>query len=151
MSSSCRSKIKYISWVLLLLYTGFMIYVLFISAYYNRVAGAVSYNLMPFRTIGMYLRNYRSFGLELWATNLLGNIIVFMPLGILPSIISKGLRSIFKILLLTMLLSLTVELLQLALRVGSFDIDDIILNTIGGGFGYIAYRVAGTLYPRLKD
>lgn len=151
MTSNKRSKMIYISWGLLLIYTGFMIYVLFISSYYNRVARSPSYNLIPFKTIGMYMRNLRAFGLEIWATNLLGNIIVFMPVGILPSVISKGYRSIFKILLLTMLLSLTVELLQLVLRVGSFDIDDIILNTIGGGLGYIVYCLSGAIYPRLKD
>ena len=38
-------------------------------------------------------------------------------------------------------LSLLVELIQLVTKVGSFDVDDIILNTIGGAIGYIVYKV----------
>ena len=39
------------------------------------------------------------------------------------------------------LLLLAVELAQLVLRVGSFDVDDIILNTLGAWIGYIAFRL----------
>ena len=34
-------------------------------------------------------------------------------------------------------MSLTVEILQLILRVGSFDVDDLLLNTLGGALGYV--------------
>ena len=33
--------------------------------------------------------------------------------------------------------TLGVETLQLVLRVGSFDVDDILLNTLGTVFGYL--------------
>lgn len=42
--------------------------------------------------------------------------------------------------LLTLLLSLSIEVMQLILRVGVFDIDDIILNTAGGTIGYSIMR-----------
>ena len=35
--------------------------------------------------------------------------------------------------------SLLVELTQLIARTGSFDVDDLILNTFGGLIGYILY------------
>ena len=38
-------------------------------------------------------------------------------------------------------LSLTIELVQLITRVGSCDVDDIILNTIGGVIGYILWSI----------
>ena len=41
-------------------------------------------------------------------------------------------------------LSLLVELLQLVFKVGSFDVDDLFLNTIGGLLGYLVYK--GLLY-----
>ena len=41
-------------------------------------------------------------------------------------------------------LSLLVELLQLVFKVGSFDVDDLLLNTIGGLLGYLVYK--GLLY-----
>ena len=34
-------------------------------------------------------------------------------------------------------LSLVVEILQIVFRVGSFDVDDLILNTLGGMLGYL--------------
>jgi glycopeptide antibiotics resistance protein len=43
--------------------------------------------------------------------------------------------------LLSFLFTLGIELTQLVLRVGSFDVDDIFLNTVGGILGYLAYQV----------
>lgn len=36
-------------------------------------------------------------------------------------------------------LSLLVETIQLVTKVGSFDVDDLLLNTIGGVCGYLVY------------
>ena len=36
-------------------------------------------------------------------------------------------------------LSLVVELIQLITKVGSFDVDDLLLNTVGGMFGFVIY------------
>ena len=44
-------------------------------------------------------------------------------------------------------LSLLVELLQLVFKVGSFDVDDLFLNTIGGLLGYLVYRQRGNSFP----
>ena len=135
------NKFILICWLLFLSYIAFMIHVLFISSYYNRVPRDISYNLTPFRTIGMYIKYFRSFNIEIWLTNLLGNVVVFMPLGILLPIIYRKARGFFSILLITMITSFIVECTQLVLRVGSFDIDDIILNTLGGIIGYLTYKL----------
>ena len=39
------------------------------------------------------------------------------------------------------LLSLTIEITQLLTRVGSFDVDDLILNTAGGIAGYLLFYI----------
>ena len=39
-------------------------------------------------------------------------------------------------------LSLVVELLQLIFKVGSFDVDDLLLNTVGGMLGFLVYFLA---------
>ena len=39
------------------------------------------------------------------------------------------------------LLSLTVEVIQLVTKVGCFDVDDMILNTLGAAFGYVLFRI----------
>jgi hypothetical protein len=43
-------------------------------------------------------------------------------------------------------LSLVVELLQLVTKVGSFDVDDLMLNTLGGLFGFFVYCAAARGY-----
>ncbi len=73
--------------------------------------------------------------------NFFGNIFAFLPLGFFSSLLFKRLRSIGMILLLSMGVSVTVELLQLTFKLGSLDIDDVILNTLGGTIGYITFKL----------
>ena len=61
-----------------------------------------------------------------------------MPLGILLRLKSTGF--IFSV-QMVLYGSLTIELVQLFSKKGSFDIDDLILNTIGGLLGFIITNV----------
>ena len=70
--------------------------------------------------------------------NLAGNILIFVPYGFFISMASRS-RGFFKTLFFSMGLSLCVEITQLFSRVGSFDVDDILLNTVGGVVGYIIF------------
>ena len=76
--------------------------------------------------------------------NIWGNIIAFMPFGSFLPIYSKRCRNVWMTVLYSFELSLLVELLQLVFKVGSFDVDDLLLNTIGGLLGYLVYK--GLLY-----
>lgn len=67
------------------------------------------------------------------------NILIFIPLGIYVEILFD--RWMFgKKLLLFFLLSLVVEGFQYLLRVGAFDVTDIITNTLGGITGWIIFK-----------
>ena len=44
---------------------------------------------------------------------------------------------------MVLLVSLSFELVQLLAGLGSFDVDDLILNTTGGIAGYILYKLIG--------
>lgn len=77
--------------------------------------------------------------------NILGNIIAFIPFGIYLPYMSKSGIGLIATFLYTFSLSLTIELVQLITRVGSCDVDDVILNTLGGVAGYIIWRVYVTL------
>ncbi len=97
------------------------------------------YNLRPFATIGHYLQMY-DFSSGVWVINIIGNIGVFAPLGILLPIALRGnaLRS-----LMTFYFALLcLETVQLLWRRGSFDVDDLILNGIGYGIGFGIYKAA---------
>lgn len=98
------------------------------------------YNIIPLQTVRLYFEHADSFDVKYWIVNMVGNVAVFMPFGlVLPYLL--GMRFIrFSLLFIASLFIL--ELLQLLLRRGSFDIDDIILNTIGAWLGYILYRLS---------
>ena len=104
-------------------------------------------NLIPFRTIIDYLFNedviVRSFAFS----NIMGNIAIFIPLGIyIPLLINK--KSIFTNSAIVALISLCVEIVQYILAIGTADVDDIILNTIGGLLGILIFKL---VYLIFKD
>ncbi|WP_132054595.1 VanZ family protein [Pseudocnuella soli] len=69
--------------------------------------------------------------------NIIGNILLFMPFGFLAPIVLPFVRSLKAIVLFTAAFSLTAEMIQFVLKIGVFDIDDVIFNLIGGTLGYL--------------
>jgi len=67
------------------------------------------------------------------------NVVIFVPLGIYSGILVKRWTFSEK-LLLFFLLSLTIEGLQYILRLGAFDVTDIITNTLGGIIGFLIFK-----------
>lgn len=95
-------------------------------------------NLVPLREILRY-----RFGSRLFIKNVIGNVVMFIPYGIFVSIYAK-LEKPFHAICLVLFASVTVETTQLMIgRV--FDIDDIILNVIGGFIGYGIYTLMNTI------
>lgn len=73
--------------------------------------------------------------------NLGGNVIGFIPFAaLLPSSVG-GRPGFFRTMFIGFELSLMVELSQLVLKVGSCDVDDVLLNTLGCCLGYGLYRL----------
>lgn len=66
-----------------------------------------------------------------------GNIVWFVPWGFLIPMIYKNNK--FFVFLSGFAFSLAIEILQFALKKGLFEIDDLILNTIGAILGYSLY------------
>lgn len=75
--------------------------------------------------------------------NIVGNVVCFMPFGFLLPTISKSkiVKNVVGVFFCTVLFTTAIETIQLVTKVGAFDIDDIILNTIGGILGYLVMRV----------
>lgn len=89
-------------------------------------------NYIPFTEILRY-----EFGSTMFIYNVLGNIVLFMPFGYFISYYIKA-KKITPLFIVTLLVSSSVELVQL--KIGrSFDVDDIILNVLGGLMGYLLY------------
>lgn len=130
---------------LTLLYAALMIYLLFFRApaftdepYREQLYDHL--NHIPFRTIRLYLRLFRPptrpWLVRLATVNLLGNILLFIPLGLFPPLLSEKLRRFWKTALLAAGIMALVELLQMLLLVGTCDVDDLILNVLGAALGY---------------
>lgn len=109
--------------------------------------GVYTANLIPFKTIKMYIKYYYSInGFD----NLFGNILAFVPFGIfVPAIFFKMDKSGF-VLLHAFWLSLCIELFQLVSHFGEFDVDDILLNCLGAMLGYAFYRIYKNAYLAWK-
>ena len=98
---------------------------------------AYNYNLHFFDFINQW--NNRGIDMTL-LVNVLGNIMLFVPLSIILLNYCKCLNNI-NIIFINFFTSLSFELIQLSTGWGTFDIDDILLNTIGGIIGLIIYRL----------
>lgn len=72
--------------------------------------------------------------------NIIGNIVMFMPIGFLLPLIYTKINSYKKVLVIGFCTSLLIELSQLFLTRGT-DVDDLILNTLGSILGYLAFTI----------
>ena len=146
MSKKQEKKARTLGKVLFVLYIGFLIYFLFLSDWYGRkgVMDEYRYNLELFKEIRRFIVYREQLGAFAVFSNLFGNILIFVPFGFFIAMASSS-RSFFKALFNSLGLSLCVEILQLVTRVGSFDVDDILLNTIGGMLGYIVFMICNLI------
>ena len=149
MAATVRKGIKISGVCLFLLYLTGLVYFLFFAEEYGRSAAVVGYNTRPFREILRYLRYWKILGLRTVILNLAGNVIGFMPFGALLPIFSRQMRRPWKITLLSFEISAIIEISQLVLQVGCFDVDDMILNTLGGLLGYLGVWASNRWYFRL--
>ncbi|MGG9964141.1 VanZ family protein [Ferruginibacter sp. SUN106] len=152
--------IKKFSWVLLLIFLLVLTKVIlfkgspryyknyFRTTYHNYTVaeGKRKANFKPFATIKLFYES-RRLNMEYKVSNLLGNILLFIPLGFLLPLLVKRFRNVFVILLTGFLLSLFYECTQLVTGIGVFDVDDMILNTTGTLIGIIIFYILKSLFP----
>lgn len=96
-------------------------------------------NIVPFKTISEYFQRMteHTINTDIVVTNLLVNLILFLPMGMaIPVLCEKKINKFWKFLLFIIFLTFLIEIIQFITLMGSTDIDDIILNTIGGCIGY---------------
>lgn len=134
--------------VLFGIYCAVMLYLLFNRSgaiegidYWEQIS--MSYSLTPLKTIRQYLRllGLRPHLQRLAVINLVGNVVMFIPLGALLPMVFEKLRAYWKAFLCTAGIIIAVELTQLFTLLGSCDIDDLLLNLLGASMGYGLYRL----------
>lgn len=90
-------------------------------------------NLVPF----VHLFDYDNVRDIIW--NVVGNMIMFIPTGIVLPVVYKKLNCFWKVIAVGALISLFIEILQLPFPSRASDVDDLILNTMGVAIGYGIY------------
>ena len=143
MNAKGRRRIRIFGKICFILYIGFIIYFLIFSDWYGRTITGMEdyhYNFVLFKEIKRFWEYRNQVGLFAMFTNLFGNVLIFMPFGFFLPMASRY-RSFFATLLWSFLLSLGVESFQLVSKVGCFDVDDLLLNTIGGIAGHIVFMI----------
>lgn len=124
---------------------GFVAYImcLFYVVTFQDVSWSTS-NFIPFKEMFRY-----ELGTKIFFKNVGGNMLMFVPFGFFVSYFLK-LEKKYSIILLTILTSLTIETTQLMIgRV--FDIDDIILNIVGGFVGFLIYHLIHKFKDKLPE
>ncbi|MGK5652710.1 VanZ family protein [Brevibacillus formosus] len=117
-------------------YTILIIFFMFLA--FNRLDGATSVEGYTFILVpeGVPLKfpelNYS------WIVDF-GNIAAFIPFGILIPLLYRV--RFGKFISLFVLAILVLEIFQALTYLGSFDVNDVISNTLGAAVGYVAYRV----------
>ena len=139
-----KNKEKFVLYKDLMFYF-FVTYILclFYVVTFQDVSWSTS-NFIPFKEILRY-----SIGSSLFYKNVLGNMVMFVPFGFFVSYFLK-LEKVYSITLITLLTSITIEITQLLIgRV--FDVDDLLLNLVGGVFGYLLYELIHKVRIKLPN
>jgi glycopeptide antibiotics resistance protein len=128
--------------LLLLVYGLCILYWMFLGfgRSHSNLYGEISYNVRPFHTIGNYIMNDHHYNFNTWFINIFGNIGIFAPYGFFIPGLFKWFRIYARFISLFVAIIFVLELLQMVLRVGSFDVDDIILNSLGVTLGFVVYK-----------
>lgn len=108
-------------------------------------------NLIPFNTIKDALTGS---SLSVAVYQIGGNVILLFPLGCFLPLLFKRMRQAKCVIVSGFIASLIIETSQftisslIGLTYRSFDIDDLILNTVGVGLGFIFYKF---VYPIVRQ
>lgn len=129
-----------------LLMLSFIIYILclFQIVTFQDAVTWSSNNFVPFKEMFRY-----QIGSRLFIKNVLGNIILFLPFGFFTAYY-LDIKKPYLIIILTLIASTSIEFVQMSIgRV--FDIDDIMLNTIGGIVGFYLFSILSQIGKTLPN
>ncbi len=101
----------------------------------QRVERREHVNLKPFEMFSIYSKFDRQ---------VVGNFVMLMPLGIFLPLINRTLRKfsgLLAVFFVCLMVSVLIELMQLATGFRSADVDDVILNVAGGCVGFLIYQM----------
>lgn len=132
---------------LLIGFACYMTALIFVTLFtHNYYTYGRSSNLIIFSSIRLMLRSGSS---ALILKNIVGNVLLFLPLGFLLPLIIRSKQGFAWQLLFGVLVSLAIELCQYLFAARIFDIDDILLNTLGTVFGRLTLLIGRAVKQKL--
>lgn len=146
-----KRRMRRCLWSILLYYLAILSVLLFFGGlfYLDRVWGG-PVNLKPFYTIRNFFVHYRRTGSLSSLFNLLGNIAILVPLGVLLPVMFRSMRRFWIFLPLVAGIAVGIEYLQWCTATGIADVDDSILNFIGAAAGYFVTRLCQLIYHLIR-
>lgn len=124
-----------------------LIFVIYLLMFFQIVTyqDVISYgnNFIPFKELTRY-----QFGTSLFFKNIIGNILLLVPYGFFASYYLR-LEKKRSALILVFVVSLSIEIVQLVIG-RCFDVDDILLNMVGGMTGYFIYKILDMISNKMS-
>ena len=135
MKKDYRKALRVCSKILFGIYIICLAYFLFFAESTGRTFEGRSYhyNLELFKEIRRFIVYRHTLGTRAVVLNLFGNIVAFIPFGFFLPVLYPKCRSVLFTVFFSFECSLMVS------KVGSFDVDDMLLNTVGGFLGCLAF------------
>lgn len=103
------------------------------------------FSLVPFASISQLIRDTPP---AVAFENIVGNLLLFVPIGVLLPVLFMRLRSLVPLLWRSAAISLAIETTQMLTGARAVDIDDVILNTTGAALGFAVFSAATALLNR---
>lgn len=147
-----NKKDKYL-YILLGLYIALLVYFMFFGfGRPGRIEKVQEFRYsFEFTQIPLWLPNHFTIDIiKLWIFSL-GNLLAFVPFGILvPKVFEKYIKSYFQFIGLFLFFISCFEILQMVTYLGSFDVSDIVINTMGATIGFCSYRISRRMNTPMK-
>ena len=132
-----KNRHRKLGFLLFVLYLVLLTYFLFFAEEMGRSPDAraeYSYNLTLFKEIRRFIVYRHLLGYRAFLLNVVG--------------IWERMKRWYTVTVLGFVFSLCIETIQLVCRVGSFDVDDLLLNTIGALAGYLIFCMLKGVWDR---
>jgi glycopeptide antibiotics resistance protein len=134
-----RNKtVKTVLFILFVIYCAALAFVLFFPNLHRYSHGSRLYNITPFAAVSELIGRLieGTINADIVVRNIGVNILLFVPMGAFLPVLFKKLRKFRWVILVCFSATVAAELIQFIFILGSFDVDDIILNTAGAAAGY---------------
>ena len=146
-----KNRHRKLGFLLFVLYLVLLTYFLFFAEEMGRNPGVraeYSYNLTLLKEIRRFIVYRHLLGYRAVLLNIAGNMAAFVPFGFFLPVIWEPVKKWYTTTVLGFVFSLCIETVQLVCRVGRFDVDDLLLNTIGTLVGYLIFCMLKGVWNR---